>query len=592
MRSTTVSLRVAALFAAFAASGCTGSIGDVRGDRGGNFGTGAGGTGAGPVPGAGSSPSAASGAPGAPGQPGSGGVPAAPPGTIEKLECKTPAIGKSPLRRLTHAEYDNAVNALLGDQTHPAREFPADTEAGLFDNTATTQTVAELLAEQYIDSAAELAKNVTDVNAVVGCSVTDSNAATCVRGFVTRFGRKAYRRPLTQDEVTSLVGVFDAAKAASDATTGARAVIASVLASPNFVFRPEFGGSAGTIAGATRLTQYEVGARLSSLIWASIPDDTLLDAAQANQLSTPAQIATQARRMLADPKAKPALAAFYDQWFGLKSLDAAQKDSSVYPAWSDTLRNSMRESTRRFVSSVVFDGDGKLSTLLTSTSYFVNQPLAALYGVSGPADSNTYSKVTMNAAERAGILTQASMLASFASVNESSPAKRGKWVRVRLLCQDLPDPPANIPELEPPREGVSTRERFAQHTSDEACSGCHSLIDGLGFGLEQYDGIGRFRTLDRGVVVDSSGEVTKTGDTDVAYEGGAELATILAGNERVQDCAPTQWLRYALGRREVDDDACSIVALRDAFRKSNGDLREVIVALAQTDTFLNYRRPE
>jgi hypothetical protein len=583
-------LRAAALVAAITGASCTGSIGDVGAGNDGNFGTTPGPAGAG-----GNGSNGTGSAPGIPGQPGgSGGATSSgpPPGAIEKLECKTPAVGKSLLRRLTHTEYDNAVNALVGDQTHPAREFPIDTEDGLFDNTATTQTIAELLADQYVDSAATLAQNVQDVGALVGCSLTDSNAATCVRGFVTRFGRKAYRRPLAADEVTSLIGVFDTAKAASDATTAARAVVASVLASPHFLFRPEFGTASGTVAGSTRLGQYEVGARLSSLIWASIPDDKLLDAAEAGQLSTPAQVAEQARRMLADPKAKPALAAFYEQWLGVKALDATNKDSSVFPTFNDALRDAMRESTRLFVSDVLFQGDGKLSTLLTSTSYFVNQPLAALYGVSGPADANTFAKVTTNSAERAGVLTLASMLASYARPDESSPAKRGKWVRVRLLCQDLPDPPANIPVLEPPREGISTRERFAQHTSNEACSGCHSLIDGLGFGLEQYDGIGRFRTVDRGVAVDSTGEVIKTGDVDMPYEGGAELAAILAQNERVKDCAPTQWLRYAMGRREQADDACSVIALRQAFDASDGDLRELVVALAQTDTFLNYRRPE
>jgi hypothetical protein len=194
--------------------------------------------------------------------------------------------------------------------------------------------------------------------------------------------------------------------------------------------------------------------------------------------------------------------------------------------------------------------------------------------------------------ERRGVLTHASMLAAFASSDESSPVKRGKFVRVRVLCQDLPDPPADIPSLSAPEPGVSTRERFAMHTSDPACAGCHGLIDGLGFGLEAYDGIGAFRSMDNGVPVDASGEVTHTRDVDGPYIGGPELAMRLASSAEVRDCAPTQWLRFALGRRETRDDECSLAQLQAAFADSDGDLRELMVALTQTDAFFNYRPAE
>jgi hypothetical protein len=247
--------------------------------------------------------------------------------------------------------------------------------------------------------------------------------------------------------------------------------------------------------------------------------------------------------------------------------------------------------TRRFVANVLWRGDGTLQSLFTSNTSFVNGPLAALYGVSGPADPSTFVQVALNPAERAGILTQASMLASFARPDESSPVKRGKWVRVRLLCQDLPDPPADIPPLPPPREGTSTRERFAEHVSNPGCSDCHSMIDGIGFGLEQYDGIGRVRTMDRGVAVDTRGEVTRTGDIDEVFEGGVALAELLSKSERARDCVATQWVRYAMGREEQKDDTCSLVAARESFKATGGDLRELVIAITQTDGFLNYMKP-
>jgi hypothetical protein len=182
-------------------------------------------------------------------------------------------------------------------------------------------------------------------------------------------------------------------------------------------------------------------------------------------------------------------------------------------------------------------------------------------------------------------------MATYASATESSPVKRGKWIRTRLLCQDLPDPPPGIPALPAPTPGVSTRQRFAEHTASPACSGCHSLIDGLGFGLEHYDGIGAFRSLDHGVPVDSHGEITATSDADGPYDGAPQLAEVLADSQHLNDCVPTQWFRYAIGRREGADDACSLAAMQETFKSQGGDLKQLLIALAQSDAFAHYRKP-
>jgi hypothetical protein len=506
--------------------------------------------------------------------------------------CVTKAVGPSPLRRLTHTEYDNAVHDLLGDTTQPGLAFAADTQVGLFDNTASAQTVPELLADQYLTAAVNLAQGISDIHAFLGCDPAGADGKTCVQGFVQRFARRAYRRPLTQDEVSSLVAIYDDTSASSDAQTGMRGVITAVLASPNFLFRPEFGNGTATLPNATQVTPFELAARLASLLWASTPDDPLLDAAEGGALSTHEQVEAQARRMLKDERARPAISAFYEQWLGLPLLATATKDSSVYPEWSEALRAAMAEETRRFVANVIWDDDAKLSTLMTASYSFLNASLARLYGVSGPSDDLTFAQTVLDKSQRAGVLTQASVMTAFASPTGSSPIKRGKLVRVRLLCQDLPDPPANVPPPDPPKPGVSTRERFAMHTNNPACRGCHDLIDGLGFGLEHYDGIGKYRTMDQGVAVDASGEVTDTTDIDGPYSGGPQLSALLAMSEQARDCVPTQWLRYALARREGGDDTCSLVALRDAFKTSGGDLRELMVALTQTDAFWNYRKPE
>lgn len=501
------------------------------------------------------------------------------------------SVGPSPLRRLTHAEYNNSVRDLLGDTTQPGNQFVLDTLIGLFDNSAEAQTVPSVLADQYLDAATTLASSITNPTTLLGCD--PKTGATCVKNFITDFGRRAYRRPLTSDESTNLFNVYTTANSAADSVTGVQAIVAAMLASPNFLFKPEFGGPASNFANAKRLSPFEQAARLSSLLWASVPDDTLLEAANANQLSTPAQVQAQARRMLADPKAKPAIADFYDQWLGLSMLDSATKDPTFYPNFSDDLRAAMTQERRQFIDYVIWQGDAKLETLLTANYSFLNGPLADLYGVAGgPRDATTFAKVMLDPSQRAGVMTQGAMLAAFARPDESSPVKRGKWVRTRMLCTDLPDPPANVPQLPAIQPGVSNRERFAMHTSNPACSGCHTLIDGLGFGLEHYDSVGAYRTMDEGVPVDASGEVTSTTDIDGPYMGGPQLASLLASSTQVRDCAPTQWLRYAWGRRETADDACSVAAVQQAFINSDGDLKELMVALTQTDTFVNYRQAD
>jgi hypothetical protein len=387
-----------------------------------------------------------------------------------------------------------------------------------------------------------------------------------------------------------LFDLYMKTKAASDAPTGVRGVISAVLVSPNFLFRPEFGAAPSTYANAKRVTQYEQASRLASLLWSSIPDEQLLQAAEADQLTTPAQIEAQARRMLADPKARPAIESFYEQWLGVSLLQAAVKDAAFYPAFNEELRAAMFEERRRFVSHVLWEDDARLETLLTANYSFLNAPLASIYGATAaPSGADTFAQVNLDASQRAGVMTQAAMLATFARPDESSPVKRGKWVRERMLCQDLPPPPAQVPQLPAPVEGISNRERFALHTSSPACSGCHQLIDGLGFGLEHYDSLGAYRATSQGVPVDASGLVNNTVDIDGPYSGGVELASLLATSQQVRDCVPTQAVRYAWGRRETVEDDCALNAIKQAFTNSDGDLRELVVALTQNDAFTNYR---
>ena len=518
-------------------------------------------------------------------------APGSKPATVA-MACATRAMGPSPMRRLTRDEYNNSVAALLGDTSAPADAFAPDSQVGIFDNSAEAQTVPVLLADQYLDAAEQVARNVPDIRALVGCDVSGAMGRSCVSSFITKFGRRAYRRPLSAEEASGMLDVFTQVSAASDPQTGVRGVLTAFLSSPNFLFRPEFGGATSIVPGAKQTGPYELAARLASLLWASAPDDVLLDAAASGKLASPADVAVQAKRMLSDPRAHGALRSFYEQWLGLPLLETVAKDSTAYPLWNEDLRAAMHEETGRFIDHVLWEDDALLRTLFTANYSFLNGPLAKLYGAPAPRDAAAFTRTMLDPNQRSGVLTQPSLMAVFASPSASSPIKRGKLVRVRLLCQDLPDPPANVPPPPEPKQGVSTRERFAMHTDNPACSGCHKLIDGLGFGLEHYDGIGAYRDVDQGVAVDASGLLNATRDIDGPYSGGPELAERLAEGDDLRDCVPRQWLRYALARRESDEDACSLDTLQRAFARTDGDMYELMVALTQTDAFLNYRQPK
>jgi len=290
-----------------------------------------------------------------------------------------------------------------------------------------------------------------------------------------------------------------------------------------------------------------------------------------------------ARTLLEDPRARRAAAEFYRQWLGLRAIDTMVKDAAAYPALTPELRAGMQAEIGATVENLLWAGDRKLSTLLTAPVAFVNPALARLYGVDGAGPM-----VTLPAPERAGILTQAGLLAVYALPDQSSPVHRGKFVREQVLCQELPPQPPNLmvtaPEVDPRRP---TRERFSQHAKDAACSVCHRLMDPIGFGFEAYDGLGRFRATDGGGAVDASGMLTDTRDADGPFDGARALAERLSKSAEVRDCVATQWYRYALGRLDGPGDACSLKQLRDGFASSKGDLRELLVAVTQTEAFLN-----
>jgi hypothetical protein len=515
-------------------------------------------------------------------------APPAPPPPGAPSACDGLHPGGSPLRRLTRFEYDNTVRDLLGDTSAPARGFVAEEEALGFDNQATALGVPQLLAEQYMEAAEALAHQAMQAPAkLLPCDPAKAGEEACAGQLITQLGKRAYRRPLKDEEVNRLTKLYAWGKKQYDFSTGIELVIQAMLQSPHFLYRVEMGMPDPAAPGVVALRPYELASRLSYLLWGSMPDEALFAAADAGALGTAAEIQAQAERMLDDPRARQAVGNFHEQWLGLRALDTLSKDTSVYPAYDESLRPLWKEETTRFLEQVVFEDDkGDVATMLTAPYSMMNGPLANFYGLIGGPTGDDFERVTLDPGQRTGFLTHAGILAVNAKPNQSSPIHRGKFVRERLLCQIMPLPPNDVaikaPDIDP---GATTRQKFSEHETDPACSGCHHLMDPIGFGFEHYDGIGRWRDQDHGFPVDATGDIQGTTDSDGPFDGAVELGARLSQSEQVRQCIATQWFRFGYGHAEGSEDACVMAELQGAFKASGYSIKALLVALTQTQAF-------
>jgi hypothetical protein len=575
---------------------CTGTIGDGADPTNpGNPGPGPGGGAPGPGnpgPGPGMNPG-----PGPGPNPGPGPGPAPGPGMMDPVtqppRTGTPAdptlAGPKPLRRLDTREYNNTVRDLLGDTTKPANSFPSDRDTDFLFRHAGVVTTQDYSTMQ--DAAEALAvEAVKKVTTLAPCPAPPEDA--CAERFATSFGLRAYRRPLVAREVQSLVQLYKEARTTSmlDYAGGIRTMIEGILQSPGFLYHWELGPNLPTVEGkVVKLNPYENASQLSYFIWGSMPDATLFDLAAKNQLGTQQELEAQARRMLADPKARETVAAFVEEWLTLDAAPEKSRDPKLYPEWNDTLKAAVVAEPRAFASSIVFDGDGKLTTLLTATTSFVNQPLATLYGAKGVTGMDM-KQTQLDATQRAGLLTQAAFLTVTGSVDGSNPMKRGNKVYNRLLCGELPDPPPDVPPPKSPMMGGTTRDRFSEHSNQACARGCHAIIDPIGFAFEHYDGIGRWRATDNGGMVDASGTFELDGKT-VAFKDAREMATALAASPSVRTCFATMWARFAFKRHEVEGDRHSLETIAGVFGKDGAfNVKELIVGVVGSRSF-RYRWP-
>jgi len=506
-----------------------------------------------------------------------------PDGLMPPGDCGTPAPGRRLLRRLSHTEYSNTIRDLLGLTVDAGGAFVADAREHHFDNHPERLDVSGLLAMQYTQMAESLSEQISPAD-LVDCDLAEGDLA-CAHRFIADFGRKAYRRPLTGAEIEAYRTLFTLVMEQECFEQGVRWVVAGMLQSPHFLYRTELGRKNGD---RFDLTPYELASALSYLIWQTTPDETLLELAANGQLLDPEVLGAQVQRLIEDPRSVEMLTDFLGKWLGYEDLLMVVRDSEIYADLYFELRESMLLETRFFVEDL-WNRNAPYSGLFSAGHTYLDSQLATYYGIDvgdTPGNGAGFHRVDLMGARAGGILAHGAMMTTHASPTSSSPIHRGVFVREQILCEELQPPPDGL-DIMPPafNPDLSTRERFAAHTDDEQCAGCHRLIDDIGFGFERYDGIGRYRDEEGGAPVDTSGLIFRIDAEDVEFDGLGELAAFVATDAQVKQCYSRQWLRFGLGETEGMNADCYVEALTESLTEDGDRITAVVRAITRLPHF-------
>lgn len=484
------------------------------------------------------------------------------------------------LRRLTRAQFSNALHDLLEVDVNSSDIDPDNWDGDFAVIGASTIVTTENGVEQY-HAAVEGALSTVFADSAkrtkfLGCTPSGTTVDACVRGFLSTMGRRAWRRPLETVELDELVSVATLASTSlGSAIEGAHWAAVAIFTSPNFLYRPELGADGAD--GVRRFTGYEMAARLSFLLWNSVPDPALLDAAESGALATAPGIRTQVERMLDAPSGRQSIGDFAEEYMRLDRVLSQPKDPTLFSEYNPTLQAAMVRDMRGTWEAIAFDDKDSALSLFSTRKVVVNAPLAKLYGLdSAGLDANTFKVMSLPAnSPRLGILGKAGFLSEFANQKEGSPTLRGKFIRIALMCTPIPPPPPDVSTQLPdvnadqPR---TKRQRLEQHRASPVCAGCHAQMDPLGLPLENFDAIGRYRTLDNGLPIDPSGELDGTQVADAQA-----LGIAMSSNTKVAQCLVRNYYAYASGHVARPVDASVLNELSASFQASGFKLRDLVV---------------
>ncbi len=524
-----------------------------------------------------------------PGQePGGGGSGTTVPSTSKDALLPAPRVA-----RLSHQQWENTIVDLFGfaAPTGQSASFPSDpsTAGFLFENDGDSLSVDSALWGSYQRAATEIAEQVVADAAVLARILPpDSGDDTArAKAFIQDFGKRAYRRPLSQAEQDELLAIYQGApaffKGKDPFMAGVQLLLSAFLQSPHFLYRIE--SSTKKSGGGIPLTGWELASRLSYMLWNRMPDDQLFQRAESGELSQAAGVSAEAKRLLADEKAADVVTHFHQTLLEVEKYEVVKPLPALFPDAPSDLGALAKEENDRFIR-FLFQSGGGYRDVLTSNVSFVNDDLAKVYGLSGSFDAS-FKQVTLDPATRRGVFTQVGFLAANATSADPDPIHRGAFLARRVNCLPVAAPPNNVPPL-PPADGRSNRATVEAHTEEpgSGCDGCHAVyINPFGFAFENYDAVGAYRTKDGVHDVNSASEPL-IDDQNVPVQNALELADVLADSKNVHECYAQYWVEYSFGRKGLDADV-GVVRHLGELSKNGQSIEELIVSLVTTPAFRN-----
>ena len=458
------------------------------------------------------------------------------------------------MRRLSREEYANALRDTLGLDGSFAIAFPPELFKHFSNDRSSLQVGAELLTFFMETAEAAVTKALADAGSrakVMTCTPSGSAKATCIQQIASEIGLRAYRRPLLADDVTALAKIVTDAEARGESTeAGLKLALQAMLISPDFLYLPVINPSPDVAASTVELSPYELAARLSFFLWSTIPDAELFAKARSGEIKNPEVLKAQTLRMLKDPRAKTLATTFMSQWFTIPDLDKRTPDTSKFPSFTPQLQADMKQESILFLEDI-WRNDLPVTTLLDAKHTFVNDRLATHYGLNGVTGAE-FRKVDLTGTERLGILSHGSVLTITSRPATTSIIRRGHYVLENFLCQGPPPPPPNA-EAGLSNFGPSVREQANGRAVTQPCLGCHTLMDPIGFGLENFDAVGAFRLSDGGTTVDSLGRLSD----GTTFDRPAGLVSALQDMGAFNACATKHVYRYALGFEPAKTESCA-----------------------------------
>ncbi len=510
-------------------------------------------------------------------------TPVTPPPDPTDPQNVVPAPGG--LRRLTASQFLGSIKVVLGDAAAAAASPPDDASAlGLKVIAAAENSISAPEVETYeLAARRAAAAAVADPGAYAGlvpCTPSGPTDAACFGQVARSVARVAWRRTLTEDEVTTLVtAATTAATSYGSFEAGVESLFSATLQSPDFLYQVEIGEPDPTNPARRRLLGTELASRMSFFLLGRGPDKALLDRAEAGAFADEAAIRQLATELIARPEARDALAGFYAEVFDFDDPASLQKDPAMFPLFTDATRAAVAEETRLFLDDIVWTRNADAREMYDASFTYVNQDNAWLYGIA--VTGTDFQRVDL--AGRSGLLTQPALLARHAHPGMTSPTRRGLFIITNLLCGAIPPPPPGVNPSFPPDDGQpkTMKQRLELHATDSSCAQCHARMDPLGLSMEFFDAVGAARQNDNGLPIDPAGSTSDLG----SFSGVSDVGRLLRENASAQVCMARFLYRQSMGHIETEGEAGALTAIDEAFTAGGYRVQQLMAEIASSPAF-------